>query len=114
MGGLTASGFADDHRDTVKGLILLAAYTNRDLHDTAMPTLAIFGDTDGVMNRDLYEKRKDMNSSDFEEYIIEGANHAQFGDYGEQPRDYDAAISMESQQEQTAEIILEWLKEKQK
>ncbi|MCQ2355270.1 MAG: alpha/beta hydrolase, partial [Clostridia bacterium] len=51
MGGLTASGFADDHRDEVDGLILVAAYTNRDLSDAELPTLAVFGDTDGVMNK---------------------------------------------------------------
>ena len=109
MGGLTASGYADDHRDTVDGLILVAAYTNRDMSDAEMPVLAVFGDTDGVMNRDLYEKRKGWNPSDFEEHIIAGANHAQYGDYGRQPRYNDATISAEEQQLRTAEIILDWL-----
>ena len=109
MGGLTASGFADDHRDEVRGLILIAAYTNRDMSDADMPTLAVFGDTDGVMNRNLYDKRMSWNAVDFEEHIIAGANHAQYGDYGKQPRDNDAAITAEEQQSQTAEIILDWL-----
>ncbi len=109
MGGLTASGYADDHRDTVDGLILIAAYTNRDMSDSDLPVLAVFGDTDGVMNKGLYEKRKAWNPADFEEYIIPGANHAQYGDYGKKPRDNDATISAEEQQSQTAEIILEWL-----
>ena len=112
MGGLTASGFAADNPDKVDGLILLAAYTNRDLSESKLPVLSIYGDTDGVMNKDLYDKRKEWNPADFEEHIIEGANHAQYGDYGEQPRDNDAVISMESQQKQTADIILEWLKER--
>ena len=109
MGGLTASGYADDHRDTVDGLILIAAYTNRDMKDSDLPVLAVFGDTDGVMNKGLYEKRKAWNPADFEEHIIAGANHAEFGDYGKQPRDNDAIISAEEQQSQTAEIILDWL-----
>ena len=109
MGGLTASGYADDHRDTVDGLILIAAYTNRDMSDARLPVLAVFGDTDGVMNKGLYEKRKAWNPADFEEHIIPGANHAQYGDYGKQPRDNDATISAEEQQSQTAEIILDWL-----
>lgn len=45
----------------------------------------------------------------FEEHIIPGANHAQYGDYGEQPRDNEAGISAEKQQTQTAQIILDWL-----
>ena len=109
MGGLTASGYVDDHRDTVDGLILIAAYTNRDMSDADLPVLAVFGDTDGVMNKSLYEKRKVWNPADFEEHIIPGANHAQYGDYGKQPRDNDAKISAEEQQSQTAEIILDWL-----
>ena len=109
MGGLTASGYADNHRDTVDGLILIAAYGNRDMSDAKLPVLAVFGDTDGVMNRKLYDERLAWNPSDFEEHIIPGANHAQFGDYGKQPRDNDANISAEEQQLQTAEIILDWL-----
>lgn len=109
MGGLTASGYADDHRDTVDGLILIAAYTNRDMSDAQLPLLAVFGDVDGVMNKSLYEKRKAWNPVDFEEHIISGANHAGFGDYGKQPRDNDAKITAEEQQSQTAEIILDWL-----
>ena len=109
MGGLTASGYADDHRDMVDGLILIAAYGNRDLRDARLPVLSVFGDADGVMNKDLYEKRKAWNPADFEEHIIAGANHAQYGDYGKQPRDHDAAISSEEQQTRTAEIILDWL-----
>ena len=109
MGGLTASGYADDHRDSVDGLILLAAYTNRDMSDADLPVLSVFGDTDGVMNKELYDKRLVWNPADFEEHVIPGANHAQYGDYGEQPRDNDASISAEEQQSRTAEIILDWL-----
>ena len=109
MGGLTASGYADDHRDMVDGLILVAAYANRDISNAQLPVLAVFGDADGVMNKNLYVKRLAWNPADFEEHIIPGANHAQYGDYGKQPRDNDAAISAEEQQTQTAQIILDWL-----
>ena len=109
MGGLTASGYADDHRDAVDGLVLIAAYTNRDMSEADLPVLAVFGDTDGVMNKGLYDERLAWNPTDFEEHIIPGANHAQYGDYGIQPRDNDATISAEEQQAQTAEIILNWL-----
>ena len=109
MGGLTASGFAADHPDEVDGLILIAAYTNRDLMGTALPVVSIYGDADGVLNKDLYDKRLSWYPENFEEHIIPGANHAQYGDYGEQPRDKEAAISAEEQRAQTAEIMLDWL-----
>ena len=109
MGGLTASGFAADHLDEVDGLILIAAYTNRDLTETAIPVLSIYGDADGVLNKELYDKRLSWYPENFEEHIIPGANHAQYGDYGEQPRDNDATISAEEQRAQTAAIMLDWL-----
>lgn len=109
MGGYAASGYVNNHRDDIDGLILIAAYVNCDLSDSNIPMLSVFGDTDGVLNKNRYDKCKAKNSKSFEEHIIAGANHAQFGDYGKQPRDYDASISPEDQQKQTAEIILNWL-----
>ena len=109
MGGLVAAGYANDHRNEVDGLIMAAAYTGSDMSDADLPTLAILGDTDGVMNKSLYDKRMGWNPKDFEEHVIIGANHAQFGDYGKQPRDNDAVIPAEEQWKQIAEIMLNWL-----
>ena len=109
LGGLTASGFADTHPDTVNGLILIAAYTNRDLSDTELPMLSVFGDMDGVLNRNRYEQRRVWNSGDFEEHSIPGGNHSQFGDYGKQPRDNEALIPADEQQAQAADSIADWL-----
>ena len=109
MGGYTASGFCADHSEQVSGLILIGAYTARDLSDASLPVLSVYGDADGVLNLSLYEKRRAWNPAGFEEHILPGANHAQFGDYGDQPRDNDARISMDTQQEETALIICDWL-----
>ena len=109
MGGLTASGYAADHADQVAGLVFLAAYTNRELQSGALPMLSLYGDEDGVLNTELYEKRREWNSPDFEEHVIPGGNHAQFGDYGEQPRDSAAKITAEAQRAETAAYILDWL-----
>ena len=109
MGGYTASGYVGSHRDTADGLILIAAYASHDMSDADLPVLSVVGDCDGVLNKSLYEKRKAWIPADFEEHIIPGANHAQYGDYGKQPRDNDATISAEEQQTKTAEIILDWL-----
>lgn len=110
MGGLTASGYVCDHREQVNGLILLAAYTNRDMSNSNIPTLSIYGDQDSVLNVKLYKERMTWNSNDFEEHIINGGNHAGFGDYGKQPRDTDATISADDQQKETVEIIDAWIR----
>jgi hypothetical protein len=41
--------------------------------------------------------------------IIEGGNHAQFGDYGPQPGDNQATISRADQQAQTVEAVVKFL-----
>ena len=43
----------------------------------------------------------------FCKYVIEGGNHALFGDYGEQTGDGEAAISAQAQWEETGRVILE-------
>ena len=40
-------------------------------------------------------------------YVIEGGNHAQFGNYGKQKGDGEASVSDVKQQQETVEIILQ-------
>ena len=46
---------------------------------------------------------------DATELVIEGGNHAQFGNYGEQEGDSAATVSRQEQQEQTVSAILEMI-----
>lgn len=46
-----------------------------------------------------------------DEYCIDGGNHAQFGDYGEQTGDGKSGISSQEQQKQTIEEIVRFLEE---
>ena len=41
------------------------------------------------------------------EHVIEGGNHAQFGNYGEQKGDGKALISAEEQQAETVRVVME-------
>ena len=58
------------------------------------------------------EKVEEGNSfmpADYAEVCIEGGNHAQFGNYGEQKGDHAAEIRREEQQAQTVEAILKMM-----
>ena len=44
------------HAEDFSGLILLAAYSTKDLTQTPLRVLSVYGSEDGVMNRDSYEK----------------------------------------------------------
>lgn len=99
MGGAMASGFASKNQEKVKGLILLGAY----IYGSYPPekALTIYG----TLNSDL-EKNIDYTKNIVK---IEGGNHAQFGNYGEQKGDLPATISQEQQQEMAVEAILEFV-----
>lgn len=106
LGGVCASGYLANHADEYEGLIMLASYPSDDLSSLPVSALSIYGTQDGVMNRDNYESAKALMPADFQETVIQGGNHAQFGDYGQQAHDGDATISAQEQQRQTAEAIL--------
>ena len=106
MGGIAAAKYAADH-DNVDGVVLLASYPTSQLPEpTAL--LSIYGTEDKVLELKAYEDSKKYFPSNSKEVVIEGGNHAQFGNYGEQTGDGTATISRENQQDQTAKAILEF------
>ena len=107
LGGVAASSYAASHRDSVAGLVLLASYPTVELR--GLPVLSIYGDRDEVLNRDSYEKSRVLWPDGAEELVISGGNHAQFGGYGPQRGDGEAAITPEEQQTQTVEAVSDWM-----
>lgn len=99
MGGAMASDYASKHQDKVKGLILLGAYIYGNY--PAEKALTVYGS----FNTSVEEK---INYSE-NIVVIEGGNHAQFGNYGKQKGDPDATISSEEQQNIAVEAISEFL-----
>ena len=104
MGGAIASSYAANHKDKVKGLILLGAYIYGEV--SPENALTIYG----TLNSNL-EKNIDYTEN---VVIIEGGNHAQFGNYGEQKGDPPATISREDQQNIAVKAILDFIQEKSK
>lgn len=106
LGGAMAANYAATHAEDFNGLILLAAYSTKDLTQTPLRVLSIFGSEDGVMNREAYEKDWVNLPADTTEIILEGGCHAQFGSYGPQDGDGTPTISGEEQIKQTTEAIV--------
>ena len=105
MGGIAAAGCATDNPEKIYGVVLLASYPNRTMNkDTRL--LSIYGSEDKVLEHGAYENAKSYFPQNAYEVIIEGGNHAGFGNYGKQNGDGTAAISSEEQQEKTVEEIL--------
>lgn len=105
LGGAMAANYTATHSEDYDGLILLAAYSTKDLTQTSLRVLSIYGSEDSVLNRDSYEKDWANLPADTTEVILGGGCHAQFGGYGPQDGDGIPSISSEEQIRQTAEAI---------
>ena len=109
LGGAMAASYASGHLESLNGLVLLAAYPTKSLKSDSFSVLSLYGSEDGVLNMDKVEEGKAYMPVDYAEVCIEGGNHAQFGNYGEQKGDHAADISREEQQAQTVEAILKMM-----
>ncbi|MFI3231041.1 MAG: alpha/beta fold hydrolase [bacterium] len=99
MGGGMASSYASKNQDLIDGLILMGAYVYGDYPPENALTIY------GTHNSNLEEKI-DYTQNIF---IIEGGNHAQFGNYGKQKGDPDADITPQNQQDITVEEIVKFV-----
>ncbi len=99
MGGAMASSYASKHQNEVTGLILLGAYLYGEF--PAENALTIYG----TFNTSIAEKINYTENI----VVIEGGNHAQFGNYGKQKGDPDATITSEAQQNLAVAAIQEFL-----
>lgn len=106
LGGAMAANYAAKQEEALEGLVLLAAYPTRELEE--LPVLSIYGSEDGVLNREKYEKSIGL-SHVLTERVIEGGNHAGFGDYGPQKGDGTALVSEEEQWQETVDYILNFM-----
>ena len=95
MGGAMASQYAAENQDKIDGLILLGAYPYKEY--PLDRTLTVYGSLNTSVEENL--------DYDINVYVIEGGNHAYFGNYGEQAGDSVGEISREAQQRETVVII---------
>jgi hypothetical protein len=110
LGGVAASLFAKD-QPKIEGLIFWASYPADDsLHNSDLKMLSIYGTKD-MAGMAKFDETKPLLTSDARFVVIDGGNHAQFGDYGPQPGDNPATISRAEQQAQVVIATVEFLSE---
>ena len=107
MGGVAAADYASHHPDEFDAIAFLAAYPAVDLSKFDGKVLSIIGSNDGVLNRDKYEQAHDLLPDSVQKLVIEGGNHAYYGNYGEQVNDGQADITRENQQAQATDALVD-------
>ncbi|MCR5846432.1 MAG: alpha/beta hydrolase [bacterium] len=105
LGGVSASMYLADHAEDFAGIVFLAAYPDDDLSGTSLEALSIVGSNDGVLDLQKYAEAEANMPPHAQELVIDGGNHANFGNYGAQSKDGEAGISREDQQAQAADAI---------
>lgn len=110
LGGSMACSYIYENAESFEGIILLASYSTKDLSNSGIKVLTLYGTEDKVLNREKYDENKNNLPSDLVEYVIEGGNHAYFGTYGEQKGDGKATVTNKEQVEITANKILRFVK----
>ena len=112
LGGAAAGIFAENNPTTIDGIAFWDSFPpdTADLSDNDISVLSIFGTTNNFPNTDNFDDKRSLLPEDTLFVAVEGANHAQFGDYGPQKGDVAAAISLAEQHERVAEIMLDFIK----
>ena len=112
LGGSMAASYARSHSDTVQGVVFWASYpaTSDDLSITDLKGLSTYGSNDQILDKDTFNSTLDLLPHGTIMQVIEGGNHAQFGNYGLQPGDGTATISAADQQAQAARLTARLLR----
>lgn len=105
LGGISAAMALSSNLNNFEGLILLAAYSTKDLSESGKTVLSIYGSEDGVMKLENYNKYKSNLPENLHELIINGGNHSGFGYNVLQTGDNNPTITTAEQITQTADFI---------
>jgi len=111
LGGASAAIYAENNPTRIDALALWDSYppNSADLSDNTISVMSIFGTTNDLPNTENLNDKKHLLPANTIFVGIEGANHAQFGDYGPQKGDVVASISLAEQHEKVAEIMLDFI-----
>jgi len=109
LGGSMAAEYVKGHPSAVEGIAFMAAYPADSTNLSALPikVVSIHGSNDGLATDAKIQNSLKNLPADAKVVLIEGGNHAQYGNYGPQAGDGQAAISREEQQQQTVAATLE-------
>jgi hypothetical protein len=111
LGGASAAIFTENNPNRIDAIALWDSYPpdSADLSNNTISVISIFSTTNNIPNTENFNDKKHLLPSDTIFIGIEGANHAQFGDYGPQKGDVVASMSLAEQHERVTEIMLDFI-----
>ncbi len=111
LGGVASALYAKDHLTQLDAIIFWASYPADDsLKNSNLKILSIYGTKD-MAGMEKFKETGALLPSSTKYVVMDGGNHAQFGDYGPQPGDNEATISRAGQQTLVVNAVVEFLNE---
>jgi len=87
LGGAMSCEYVKSHTGKIKILVLLGAYCGSDMSDLDLKVVSINGSLDGVLPLEkVSNNRKNLPQNNVG-FVVDGMNHAQVGNYGDQSGD---------------------------
>jgi len=113
LGGAAAGIYANNHPQRIHALVLWDSFPpdSADLSTYDLAVLSVYGTTNGFPNTDNFDDKRGLLPPTTEFIAIEGASHAQFGDYGPQKGDVVPTLSLADQHQRVLEIMLAFIQE---
>lgn len=93
LGGAMACEYIKGNSDKINTLILLGSYCASDLSSRNLTVVGIHGSLDGLLDKQKVSDNRSNLPQSNEDYVIEGMNHAQSGNYGAQSGDQNPTKS---------------------
>ena len=107
LGGSMAAQYAKDNASKLAGIVFMGSYPAGDMSQSPLSMVTIHGSLDGLATPTKIADSLKLLPATSREVLIEGGNHAQYGNYGPQSGDGVATISRNEQQQQTVKAIVE-------
>jgi len=108
LGGAMACRYANDNPRAVEGVVLYAAYCDRDVSGTGLAALSVVGEGDTVLDRAAYERNRENLPAAATVAELPGLNHTQFGSYTGQRGDSPTGTSYERAHARLNGVAVPW------
>ena len=89
----------------LEGLVLFGSYCANDLSESGLQVLSIAGENDLLSDFATIEGAAPLLPADAQFVVIDGANHAAFGDYGAQSGDGERTITSEQMRDELTRLL---------
>lgn len=109
FGGAISCIYAKNNSNKIKGVVLLAAFSNKDLSNSDLRILSVLASRDNILKSERYQSALPNMPKDFIEITIDGGNHSYFGTYGLQKGDNEASITNQEQIEIVCKLIADFI-----